>query len=95
MVMIIANGTAANDRVNKYGEILLQEAIFTAYERQWRDVLPCNVNHDSTRRIGCSRLSAAIPLSFAYIHLHFRAVFEIEHQAVIGKDRHMVNRCVP
>ena len=55
--MIIANGTAANDRVNKYGEILLQEAIFTAYERQWRDVLPCNVNHDSTRRIGCSRLS--------------------------------------
>lgn len=55
--MIIANGTAANDRVNKYGEILLQEAIFTAYERQWLDVLPCNVNHDSTRRIGCSRLS--------------------------------------
>lgn len=56
--MIIANGTVANDRVNKYGERLLPEAIFSAYQQQWMDVLPYTVNHDSTRRIGSSRIRA-------------------------------------
>ena len=55
--MIIANGTVANDRVNKYGERLLPEAIFSAYHQQWMDVFPYTVNHDSTRRIGSSRIS--------------------------------------
>ena len=55
--MIIANGTVANDRVNKYGERLLPEAIFSAYLQQWMDVFPYTVNHDSTRRIGSSRIS--------------------------------------
>jgi hypothetical protein len=54
---MIANGTVANDRVNKYGERLLPEAIFSAYQQQWMDVFPYTVNHDSTRRIGCSRIS--------------------------------------
>lgn len=55
--MIVANGTVANDRINKYGERLLPEAIFSAYQQQWVDVLPYTVNHDSTRRIGSARIS--------------------------------------
>ena len=58
--MIIANGTVANDRVNKYGERLLPDAIFTAYQQQWTDILPYNANHDSTRRIGCTRISGVL-----------------------------------
>ncbi len=55
--MIIANGTIANDRVNRYGERLLPEAIFSAYQQQWKDIFPYTVNHDSTRKIGSTRLS--------------------------------------
>lgn len=43
MIMIIANGTVANDRVNKYGERLLPEAIFSAYQQQWMDVFPYSI----------------------------------------------------
>lgn len=48
-------GTIANDKINRYNERLTTGAIIDAYQRQWADIIPMTVNHDSTKLIGFSR----------------------------------------
>ncbi len=54
--MIKLFGVIANDKLNRYNEILTMDAMVNAYLSQWRDVLPMTVNHDRTRLIGFSKL---------------------------------------
>lgn len=48
-------GIHVTDEKNRYNETIAPEAIFKAYERQWREYLPSNFEHDMTEPIGCSR----------------------------------------
>ena len=54
--MIKLFGVIANDKLNRYNEILTIDAMVNAYLSQWRDIFPMTVNHDRTRLIGFSKL---------------------------------------
>lgn len=50
-------GVMANDKVNRYNEIVTMEALISAYLEQWQETLPLTINHDRTRLIGASKMS--------------------------------------
>ena len=51
-------GIAATDEVNRYNEVFSLQAMYSAYEKQWDELMPSFANHNHTRSIGFSKLGS-------------------------------------